>query len=191
MRALAVVAACLMITLAVRGSEPVDSGWIVATPSTVLGGDHPADPKIRIAINHVLEQSQVPLLQMPAQQRPSTDAASVDDETYEAAADGWRPAHIPTDLPGITPEYDSSKAPDIAPRFRSATSDRQRIDEEKVNERAVAPAPTARAATKPKTAAANPSPTETVTEPPATNQSPAEAASPEDDNVVVTDTAER
>ena len=43
---LAVVAACLAITLAVRGSEPVDSGWNVAKPTTALDGEHADDPQI-------------------------------------------------------------------------------------------------------------------------------------------------
>ena len=68
---LAVVATCLMVTLVVRGSEPADSGWTVfAADSPFSTRNTPTTPQIRIAINHVLEQSQSPLLlQAPAQQR--------------------------------------------------------------------------------------------------------------------------
>jgi hypothetical protein len=94
---LAVVAVCLMITLAVRGSEPVDSGWSVAKPSTTLGAGQLPDTRVRIAINHVLAQSQVPLLQSPAQPHPEVQDASEDGPELMEAADGWRPAHLSSD----------------------------------------------------------------------------------------------
>jgi hypothetical protein len=94
---LAVVAVCLMITQAVHGSEPVDSGWSVAKPSTTLGAGQVPDTRVRIAINHVLAQSQVQLLQLPAQPRPEVQDASEDGPELMEAADGWRPAHLSSD----------------------------------------------------------------------------------------------
>jgi hypothetical protein len=146
--AFAVAAACLMITLAVRGSEPVDSGWSVAAPSTVLGGDHPADAQIRIAINHVLEQSQLPPLQAPAQKRPLTEEAAIDEETYATSADGWRPAHIPTDLPAVAPKDDASAAPDIAPQFRSLRSSLSQAETPAQTAITAAPAPAAQSSSR-------------------------------------------
>jgi len=92
--ALAIVAASLMITLAVHGSEPVDSGWNVAKPPTTLGDHQAPDTRIRIAINHVLAQSQVQLLQSPAQPRPALQDSNDEGPEFTEAADGWRPVHL-------------------------------------------------------------------------------------------------
>ena len=116
---LAVIVACLMITLAVRGSEPVDSGWNVAKPSTALSGDHPTEPQFRIAINHVLEQSQMPLLQAPAQPRPVFRDVSDDEPEYSEAVDGWRPAHLPSERSNRAAKPETTTT---GPRFQSAFS---------------------------------------------------------------------
>jgi hypothetical protein len=116
---LAVVAACLMITLAVRGSEPVDSGWNLAKPSASLGGVRAPNQQVRIAINYVLAQSEVPLLQSPAQLRPAFRDASDDGPEFAEAADGWRPVHLsgePTNRESIL------IATPTALRFKPATS---------------------------------------------------------------------
>ena len=66
--------------MAVRASEPIDSGWTIARPQTVLETKHTDNPQIRIAINHVLEQGQTPLLQSPAQQRPQQQPVAAQPE---------------------------------------------------------------------------------------------------------------
>ena len=73
----------LMLHLGVRGSEMADSGWHVATPLTTPEGNRHTDPTIRIAINQILQETRVPLLQekaAPPESQPSTD--------------GWRPARV-------------------------------------------------------------------------------------------------
>src|SRR5437868_4805451 len=63
--ALSAIAAGILAVSAI-GAGLYDSGWSVAKPSTVLE-EHPTnDPAMRIAINQILEQSQVPLLPTPA-----------------------------------------------------------------------------------------------------------------------------
>src|SRR5262245_28656352 len=70
--ALAVVSVALFAALAVCNAEDVDSGWAVAKPSTSFDANRPSDPSIRIAINHVLEQSQLPLLKAPSRSDTTT-----------------------------------------------------------------------------------------------------------------------
>jgi len=135
--ALASVATCALVTLAVRGSEPTDSGWIISRPMTVLDTKHVDNPQIRIAINHVLEQGRTPLLQVPAQ-RPAADEVTEESPTeetedksidpapivfgnYGASTDGWRPANLPTDLPRTTSETQAAAAR-AGRRFRPAVS---------------------------------------------------------------------
>ncbi len=134
--ALAVVATCLMVTLAVRGSEPADSGWTVSRPMTILDANHADNPQIRIAINQMLEQNQSPLLlQAPAQRRAGSEIAEelpaeeapakqapIVFGSYGASADGWRPAHLPTKSPRSTSEQETTAAPSNSLRFRSAAS---------------------------------------------------------------------
>jgi hypothetical protein len=128
--ALAVVVTCLMITLAVRGSEPADSGWTVARPTTVLDTNHADNPRIRIAINHVLEQGQTPLLQAPAQRRAADEVAKEPPTEFESverarivfgSADGWRPAHLPADSPRTAPDPQAAAAT-AARRFQSVAA---------------------------------------------------------------------
>jgi hypothetical protein len=153
--ALAVVATCFMITLAVRGSEATNSGWTVTRPATVLDTKHTDSPRIRIAINHVLEQSQTPLLQAPAQQRavdevaektPANEAPIVFG-TYGASTDGWRPAHLPTNLPRTAPapEQETGTEPSSSLRFRSASSSSSRTNAPTPAEAKSEPAPVATA----------------------------------------------
>ena len=149
--ALAVVATCLMITLAVRGSEPADSGWTVSRPMTVLDAKHADNPQIRIAINHMLEQSQTPLLlQAPAQRRavdevveesPAKESPIVFGN-YGASADGWRPAHLPTASPRTAPEQETTSARSSGRRFRSTASNSSPSETSAPTETTTKPAPT-------------------------------------------------
>jgi hypothetical protein len=60
--------AAILTALGAGGSGIYDSGWSVSEPAIALD-DHPTgDPTIGVVINHVLEQSQFPLLQRPAPQ---------------------------------------------------------------------------------------------------------------------------
>jgi hypothetical protein len=91
---LAVAAACLAVALVVHGSEPnpsgpVESGWSISSPPSALDTQRPTSPQLRIAINQMLDEGHMPLLQAPSQQRPKVDV--------QEAADGWRPAHLPAE----------------------------------------------------------------------------------------------
>lgn len=110
--ALAVAATCLVATLAVRGSERFDSGWAVAVPSPVLGSKQPPDPELRIVINHVLEQSHVPILRDPAPTWSPTSEPHVTQRPV--VANGWRSAQI--DSSEATPIVPK----ELGPRLRSA-----------------------------------------------------------------------
>jgi hypothetical protein len=91
--ALATIAAAILAASAVGGAGFYDSGWSVAKPSTVLD-DHPTnDPEMRIAINQVLEQSQVPLLRTPAPNVSSLPAIP-HPALRTLEADGWKPSPI-------------------------------------------------------------------------------------------------
>ena len=116
---LTVVAACLMIALAVHGSEPVDSGWNLAKPSTTIVSNQPTDTRIRIAINHVLAQSQVQLLQSPAQPRSTVEDAGEDGPEFTEAADGWRPVHLGSNFTESEIQLETSST---ELRFKSAPS---------------------------------------------------------------------
>jgi hypothetical protein len=63
----------LVVHLGASGTEMADSGWQVAAPLTVLDAGAQADPAIRIAINQVLRETQVPLLQSPPSPAHGTD----------------------------------------------------------------------------------------------------------------------
>jgi hypothetical protein len=87
--AVAAVTAAILTASALGGTGINDSGWSVAKPSTVLD-EHPSnDPTMRIAINHVLEQSKVPLLRSPA---PGSSPMPHGQQSKDA--DGWRPVEI-------------------------------------------------------------------------------------------------
>lgn len=91
---LAVAAACLTVALVVHGSEPnpsgpTDNGWSISSPPSAFDNHRPTSPQLRIAINQMLDEGHMPLLQAPAQQRPKVDV--------QEAADGWRPAHLPAE----------------------------------------------------------------------------------------------
>lgn len=91
---LAVATACLAVALVVHGSEPnstgpTDNGWSISSPPSALDTHRPTSPQLRIAINQMLDEGHMPLLQAPAQQRPKVDV--------QEAADGWRPAHLPAE----------------------------------------------------------------------------------------------
>lgn len=81
---LAFAGACLAITFVVHGSELSDAGWTIARPKTVLDAKHLDSPRTRIAINQVLEQGRVPLLQSPAV-RPAEDITP--EESSETPAE--------------------------------------------------------------------------------------------------------
>ena len=121
---LAVVAACFAIALVVHGSEPNEHGWTISPPPSAFDTGRPTSPKMRIAINQILDEGRAPLLQAPAQQRPRV-------ETQEAA-DGWRPAHLPTEQVRGTTEPtgeqpatsdDITPVPGFGPRFRSVAEE--------------------------------------------------------------------
>ncbi len=123
--ALVVTACCLAITLAVCGSEPANSGWALSPPPTAFNAKRPTSPQMRIAINHVLEQGQVPLLQAPAQQRitpldEEEDSPSA-DETQIESVDGWRPANLSGELTRPTNDSEPSTA-ERGPRFQPISS---------------------------------------------------------------------
>ena len=117
------VAVLSLISLAVHGSEPIDSGWAVSRPMTDLNATPPANLQLRVAINHVLEQSRNPILQTPAQDASDT---TPDDEpqivfgSYGASADGWRPV-LANDSPQAAPAEQTATTASEGPRFRSAT----------------------------------------------------------------------
>jgi hypothetical protein len=136
--ALAFVATCSMITLAVRGSESADSGWNVARPTTVLDVKHVENPQIRIAINHVLQQGRNPLLQSPpnadvvevAEESPALDepASKVPTDnppivfgSYGTSADGWRPVGLPLGEKSATTDQEGATLRS-GHRFRPADS---------------------------------------------------------------------
>jgi hypothetical protein len=91
--ALTTVAAAILAASAVGGAGLYDSGWSVAKPSTALD-DHPTnDPEMRIAINQVLEQSQVPLLRIPSPSL-SSPPESPRPALRTVETDGWRRSPI-------------------------------------------------------------------------------------------------
>jgi hypothetical protein len=94
--AVAAVAAAGFAVTVVDGTGLSDSGWTSAKPATVLD-EHPSnDPAMRIAINHVLELSQAPLLVSPAPVNsiPVAQAPAAQPAPSSAAADGWRRMQI-------------------------------------------------------------------------------------------------
>jgi hypothetical protein len=98
--ALATIAAAILAASAVGGAGFYDSGWSVAKPSTALD-DHPAnDPATSAAVNHLLAQSQVPLLRTPSPDLATT-AEKIHNASQQGNSNGWRPAPIkfahPTD----------------------------------------------------------------------------------------------
>lgn len=146
-RALALVVVGSVLAIAVRGSEPTDSSWSAARSTTVLDANHPENPQIHIAINHVLQQSRTPLLQVPAKLvavKQVADEVSVTDRNdkatndapsdeplivfgnYGTSADGWRPAHLPVRTSNDA--LDSTSAVNAVPSdhgkrtFRAASS---------------------------------------------------------------------
>lgn len=97
--ALAVAGACLIATFTVIASEPSQPGWTVARPKTALEHTHSDSPQVRIAINHLLEQGQNPLLATPA---PIDDSA----QKMEAMDQAFAPSAI--ELPeSVQPEQDA------------------------------------------------------------------------------------
>jgi hypothetical protein len=158
---IAVVAASLTATFVVHGSEPAESGWSVARPKSVLDAKHADNAQIRIAINHVLEQGQSPLLLTPAPQRPvdesfaeielppaeNTTEPPTEDSPAQVpkivfsqvgvSADGWRPAHLPTTAPRTAPIAEETAEDSITPveeKLRTSASDTQPVQSPKAIE---------------------------------------------------------
>lgn len=92
-----------------NGAEQVDSGWAVSTqPPITLDSKH-TDPKQQIILNHVLQQIQVPLLQIPPgpqapaatngyEKAASTNQGSLRFAVRPDGVEGWRPidqANVP------------------------------------------------------------------------------------------------
>jgi hypothetical protein len=146
-RVLALVALGSVLALAVHGSEPTEPSWPAARSTTVLDAKHPENPQIHIAINHVLQQSRTPLLQVPAKMvatkqvadevsaKDPNDQQSKDvpaDEplivfgSYGTSADGWRPAHLPVRTSNDTSDSTTAVGTTPAARgertFRAASS---------------------------------------------------------------------
>jgi len=72
------------------GAEQADSGWAVATPTIATSPQAPVDPELRMLLEHVLEQTSVPVLAAPPTGWPQ-GGQTLRVAERGAAADGWRP----------------------------------------------------------------------------------------------------
>jgi hypothetical protein len=89
------------------GSEQANSGWIIARPAVGISQPHPTNPQLRIFLDQLLNQTEVPLLKTtPAPPTPRNSSAMRMAERKYGVTE-WRSAGVapaassPLQIPGV------------------------------------------------------------------------------------------
>jgi hypothetical protein len=133
---IAAFAICGAVTFALGDSKPDDSDSSVSQATNVFDKEHADNPQVRIAINHVLGQSQSPLLIAPSppatavevglekvNDAPAGDTPTEDAQAKDAQADGATDREPPIVFGNAGASSDGWRPAHLPTRAPSATTD--------------------------------------------------------------------